>query len=120
MSQSRGREARQQQGGAARAQQKGGAVGEETWAERAAKRSRPGGVDSEGFRVPGRLERKAVFKGDSTVDLTELGGSLVAPLQRYVGGTDLSTTKKRWSSCSSSVQQAWRAARSCRSSPWRS
>ena len=66
-SQSRGREARQrlqggagaEQGGAAGVQQQGGAAREqsgsrqETWAERTAKRSRPGDVDSEGFRVPG-------------------------------------------------------------------
>ena len=91
----------QQQGGAAREQQQGGAVreqsvsGQETWAERAAKRGRPGDVDSEGFRVPGRPARKAVPKGCSTVDLTELGGAVVAPVEKYVGGTELHMSKEK-------------------------
>jgi hypothetical protein len=68
---------------------------QKTWADQAAKRSRPEEVDSGGFRIPGRPARKAVPKGSSTVDLTELGGGLVAPVQRYVGGTDLSVTKEK-------------------------
>ena len=52
-------------------------------------------MDGDGFRVPGRPARKAVPKGCSTVDLTELGGGLVAPVQRYVGGCDLSATKEK-------------------------
>ena len=72
-----------------------------TWAERTAKRSRPegagagrpGDVNSEGFRVPGRPARKAVPKGCSTVDLSHLGRSVVAPVERYIGGTILGATE---------------------------
>ena len=49
-------------------------------------------MDSEGFRLPGRPPRKAAPKGNSTVDLTELGGAMVAPLERYVGNTDQRVT----------------------------
>ena len=98
-SQSRGREGGQQQGGGAGARDLSGGR-PQTWAERAGKRSRPegsgqpGDVDSEGFRVPGRLARKAVPKGSSTVDLSHLGRSVVAPLERYVGGTNLGVTEQ--------------------------
>ena len=91
-SQSRSREGRQGQGGAGGREQSGGRP--QTWAERTAKRNRPGDVDSEGFRVPGRPARKAVPKGCSTVDLSHLVRSVVAPLERYVGGTNLGATEQ--------------------------
>ena len=37
--------------------------------------------------MPGRPARKAVPKGSSTVDLSHLGRALVAPVERYIGGT---------------------------------
>ena len=51
------------------------------------KRLRPGATDEDGFRLPGRLARKAVPRGTSTVDLSTLGGAVAAPIERYVGNT---------------------------------
>ena len=56
------------------------------------KRLRPGDTDQDGFRVPGRPARKAVPRGTSAVDLSSLGGALVAPIDRYVGNTPQGTT----------------------------
>ena len=58
------------------------------------KRLRPGDTDKDGFRLPGRPARKAVPRGTSTVDLSSLGGALVAPIDRYVGNTGMSMTKE--------------------------
>ena len=57
------------------------------------KRLRPGTTDEDGFRVPGRPARKAVPRGASTVDLSELGGAVVAPIERYVGNTPQRVTE---------------------------
>ena len=65
----------------------------DSYAERAAKRSRPGDVDGDGFRVPGRPARKPVPKGCSTVDLSSMNRPVVAPLDRYVGGINLNATE---------------------------
>ena len=85
------REGRQEQEGGGR-KQPGGHP--DSYAERAAKRSRPGDVDSDGFRVPGRPARKAVPKGCSTVDLSGMARAVVAPLDRYVGGINRDATKE--------------------------
>ena len=80
--------------------QEGQGQGQESYANRVASggvkrvRAEPGTVDSEGFRVPGRPVRKAVPRGSSTVDLTELGGAMVAPIERYVGNTDQRVTSE--------------------------
>ena len=58
------------------------------------KRLRPGAIDQDGFRVPGRTARKAVPRGTSTVDLSSLGGALAAPIDRYVGNTGQGMTKE--------------------------
>ena len=67
-----------------------------TWADRVVggdggaggvKRPRPGAIDGEGFRVPGRPARKAVPWGTSTADLSTLGGAVAVPIDRYVGNT---------------------------------
>ena len=70
-------------------------VVQQTWADKAAggvKRLRPGATDEDGFRVPGRPPRKVVPKGTSTVDLSELGGAVVAPIERYIGNTEQRVT----------------------------
>ena len=84
------RDGRQGQGGAGREQS---GSGPDSYAERAAKRIRPGDVEEEGFRVPGRPARKAVPKGSSTVDLSGMARAVVAPLDRYVGGINLNATE---------------------------
>ena len=84
------RDGRQQQGGAGR-EQSGSRP--DSYAERAAKRSRSGDEDSDGFRLPGRPARKAVPKGSSTVDLSGMARAVVAPLDRYVGGINLNATE---------------------------
>ena len=70
---------------------------QQTWADTAraggVKRRNPGVVDSDGFRLPGR-PRKQAPRGKSTIDLSELGSNIVAPVERYIGNTDLSVTKE--------------------------
>ena len=56
------------------------------------KRPRPGDIDSEGFLMPGRPPRKAIPKGSSKVDFSEIGAVMVAPIDRYIGNTDLRVT----------------------------
>ena len=56
------------------------------------KRGRSGQVTEDGFLFPGRPARKAVPKGSSTVDLSQLNAVLVAPIERYVGNTDVRVT----------------------------
>ena len=59
------------------------------------KRTRqPGDKDADGFIVPGRPVRKVVPNGSSKVDLSGLGGVMVAPIDRYIGNTDLRVTKE--------------------------
>jgi hypothetical protein len=85
------RDGRQEQGGRGREQT---GSHPDSYAGRAAKRSRPGDVDSEGFRVPGRPTKKAVPKGCSTVDLSGMARAVVAPLDRYVGGINRDATEE--------------------------
>ena len=99
------RDGRQEQGGGGREQP---GSHPDSYAGRAAKRSRPGDVngdglrvpgrpgdvDNDGFRVPGRPARKAVPKGCSTVDLSGMARAVVAPLHRYVGGINRDATKE--------------------------
>ena len=85
------RDGRQEQGGAGR-EQSGSRP--DSYAERAAKRRRPGDMDSDGFRVPGRPARKALPKGCSTVDLSGMARAVVAPQERYVGGINRDATKE--------------------------
>ena len=84
------RDGRQGQGGEGREQP---GSHPDSYAGRVAKRSRPGDVDGDGFRVPGRPARKAVPKGCSTVDLSSMDRPVVAPLDRYVGGINLNATE---------------------------
>ena len=85
------RDGRQEQGGGGREQP---GSHPDSYAGRAAKRSRPGDVDGDGFRVPGRPARKAVPKGCSTVDLSGMARAVVAPLDRYVGGINRDATEE--------------------------
>ena len=54
------------------------------------KRGKP--TDSEGFVTPGRPSRKQAPRGSSKVDLSGLGNSIVAPIERYVGNTSREVT----------------------------
>ena len=73
------RDGRQEQGRAGREQW---GSRPDSYAERAAKRRRPGDMDSDGFRVPGRPARKALPKGCSTVHLSGMARAVVAPQER--------------------------------------
>ena len=85
------RNGRKEQGGGGREQP---GSHPDSYAGRAAKRSRPGDVDDDGFWVPGRTARTGVPKGCSTVDLSGMARAVVAALDRYVGGNNRDATKE--------------------------
>ena len=68
---------------------------DQSWVGRVAagtKHGKPGDVDSEGFKTPGRPNRKPAPRGSSKVDLAGLGNNIVAPIERYMGNTSMEVT----------------------------